>query len=258
MDFRAIVPQLLALHNEGTLPIPGLPLKVNTVAEPGDVNVSILTKILKFYEANKGLFTILLPIIQGLLKGSPGKAPAVPVVTPPAPPPPPTVIAPPPLPGGIVAPPVKREIASLNVSYFWINRKNTPWVEGGGRYLLPSDKVKAILSREDPLQAGDRVCFDVTPRDQFGRVFAPGDDANVLMKGIEYEVVGGIGELQLQDPEGLGFDPTPVVFVPWEASSGVKPGFQAELGLIARYTSPNTGVEVVGQVSTVRIRPWGV
>jgi hypothetical protein len=253
MDFRDVVPKLIALHNAGAVPIPGVQATITPVVEPGNLDIGTLGKILKFYEDNKTLFGIILKFAQPFLDRflHPAAHPELP------PPPPPIVILPPP---PVVVPPpaagAAREIAQLLLRYFWINRKNTPWVEGGGRKLLDTPLFQAILAGDDPLQGGDRVCFDVTPVDQFGRKFVTGDAANVLMKGIEYEVLGGVGELQLQDPEGLGFDPTPVVFVPWEGGT-VKPGFQGELGLIARYTNPQTGQEIKSNaLPLLRIRPW--
>ena len=62
------------------------------------------------------------------------------------------------------------------------------------------------------------------------------------------------GEVFLSEADG-GFDPTPTVFVPWEGGV-VKPGFQGELGLIARYTDPDTGAEIEARSSITRVRPW--
>ncbi len=251
-DFRQIIPLLTELHNAGNVKVPGVATTTIPAAEPGDLDLGLVSRILKFYENNKPLFNLLIslrPLIEGLFKRNDTTVVVTPpVIVPPPPPPPPDVIEPP-----VV---VARKIAALGLRYFWINRKNTPWVEGGGRKLLSAEQFRGVISRADPCQAGDRVTFDCTPVDQFGVKFETGDAANVLMKDIEYEVVGGIGELQLQDPDGIGFDPTPTVFVPWEADSGVKPGFQGELGLIARYTDPDTGAEIVGEVPTIRIRPW--
>jgi hypothetical protein len=252
MDFLAAGPRVIALHNTGAIQIPGLPPVVDETVELGNLDTNILARALKFYEDNKTLFALIFkwggPLLQQLLHPTPTA-----VVAPPLP-----VVVPPPLPV-VVPPPVAgapREIAVLLNRYFWINRKLTPWVEGGGRKLLGNPEAQAIYAGDDPCQGGDRVCFDITPVDQFGRKFVPGDQANVLMKGIEYEVLGGVGELQLQDPEGIGFDPTPVVFVPWEGGT-VKPGFQGELGLVARYTNPQTGAEIRSNaLPSLRIRPW--
>lgn len=252
LDYRQIIGQLIGLHNAGVLPVPGLATPtVEAPAEPGSLPVDILSKILRFYESNRGLFSVLLPLIQSLLNRGHAMPPIVlpPVVVAPPPPPAPPAVKDP-------VPVVARKIAAIQTRLFWVNRKNTPWVEGGGRTLLPSDQVAHLLSLEDPLQGGDRVCFDNTPVDQFGRPFVPGDAANVLMKGIVHHVTGGVGELQLQDPENLGFDPTPVVFVPWEPDSGVRPGFVGELGYYCTYEDPDTGAEIRSNDVNLRIRPW--
>lgn len=254
MDFRVAGPKVIALHNAGVIQVPGLPSYVAETIEPGNLDISILTRALKFYEDNKALFGIIFKFAQPFLdKLLQGKG----VIVPPGPDSPPIVVVPPPAP--VVTPPVAgapREIAVLLARYFWCNRKNTPWVEGGGRVLLGNDKFQEIVTLASPLQAGDRFTYDITPVDQFGRKFVTGDAANVLMKDIEYEVLGGVAELQLQDPEGLGFDPTPTLFVPFEGGV-VKPGFQGEAGLVARYTNPQTGAEVKSNVlPNLRIRPW--
>ena len=255
MDFRDVIAQLLGLHNAGAVPVPGLPATVAAPPEPGDVPHDILSKLLRFYEQNKTLFVILLPLLQKIpgLFSHPAAAPPAPPAPAPVPPPPPAP------PVAVVEPPasVARKIAALSVKYFWINRKNTPYTEGGGRSLLSTAQFQAVISRADPLQAGDRVTLDITPIDQFGRPFQPADSANVLMKGIEHWVVGGVAELQLQDPENLGYDPTPTLFVPWEPESGVKPGFQGELGYYCTYTDPGTGAEIrSNELPNLRIRPW--
>jgi hypothetical protein len=252
MDFRVAGPKVIALHNAGAIQIPGLPMYVAETIEPGNLDSGILARALKFYEDNKALFALVFkwggPLLQHLLHPTAPSGTTSPVSVA-VPPPVPVVVPPPPAAGA------PREIAQLLLRYFWINRKNTPWTEGGGRKLLDTPLFQAILALSDPLQGGDRVCFDVTPVDQFGRKFVTGDAANVLMKGIEYEVLGGVGELQLQDPGDLGFDPTPVVFVPWDGE--VKPGYQGELGLLARYTNPQTGAEVRSNaLPLLRIRPW--
>jgi len=248
MDYRIAAPNLAAMHNLGILQIPGLPSAVAAPAEAGLFDPATLGKILRWYEQNKGLADFFINLFRGQTKPPVIVAPPAPIVIPPPPPaPPPAVVLPP--------APAAREIAALGVRYYWANRKNTPYKEGGDRKMIDGDFFRRILAGEDPWQCGDRVTFDVTPSDQWGRPFVPGDAANVLMRGIEYEVVGD-GELQLQDPDNIGFDPTPTIFVPWDPASGVKPGYQGELGLIARYTNPRTGEQIKSASPLTRIRPW--
>jgi hypothetical protein len=243
MDYRVAAPNLALMHNAGMIQIPGLPAQVNAVAEAGLFDTDTLAKILRFYEQNKDLAKFLIGLFRGDGKPPEVKPAPAPIPIPPPPAgPPPSVIVPPPASAA-------REIASLGLRYFWAERKNTPYKEGGGRKMIEGQKLQSILTGADPWQAGDRVCFDCTPEDQFGRKFMPGDPANILMREIEYVVIGD-GELQTQDPTGLGFDPTPVIFVPWEPASGVKPGYQGELGLVARYH----GIEA--RTPLTRIRPW--
>jgi hypothetical protein len=256
-DFRHVIDDVRALHNLGVIKIPTVRSAVPVVAEPGDMDLGLISKLLKYYEENKGLFAILIslrPLLEKLFRKGVPATPTSPVTVPALPSP--VIVAPPkdvviPAEGG------DREIAQLIARYFWINRKNTPWKEGGGRQLLGNAQFQGILSRADPLQGGDRVTIDITPVDQYGRKFVTGDAANVLMQGIEHWVVGGVAELQLQDPEGLGFDPTPTLFVPWEKESGVTPGYQGELGYYCTYRNPKTGIEVrSNELPRLRIRPW--
>jgi hypothetical protein len=144
-------------------------------------------------------------------------------------------------------PAADRRIASAGVTVFWVARKNQPFKEGGGRYLIADAEKNRIVAGSDPLQAGDRVCYDVTPKDQNGVKFKPGDAANEQFQGVFYEALG-MGEIQQQDPEGIGYDPTPVVFVPWK---GVKPGDTGEVGLKVRFAN---GVEAEGP--KLRVKAW--
>jgi hypothetical protein len=255
MDFLQSVPRVVALHNAGVIQIPGVaPMPIAMPAQVGDLDVNILSRAIKFYEDNKPLFQLLFRFAQPLWERFTHPAQAV-AVQPPPPPADPS--DPPPRKEGPPDPGTPRTVAVLLARYFWCNRKNSPWTEGGGRQLLGVADFQKVITLEDGLQGGDRFTYDITPVDQFGRKFVTGDAANVLMRDIEYEVIGSdVAELQLQDPEGLGFDPTPTLFIPWEGGV-VKPGYRGEAGIIAHWTDQNTGAQVhSNELPMLRITPW--
>lgn len=137
--------------------------------------------------------------------------------------------------------PATRVAKRIETKVFWITRKVTPYKAGGGRKLL-SDAAKArIVAGSDPLQAGDRVCFDDTPYDQDNDKFH-GEKPLTLIHNV-----GGVGELQVQEEN----DYTPVVLVPWE-DENVRPGFQGEISYQCGSKEGITGNKI-----TLRVRPWG-
>lgn len=206
--------------------------------------------ILKFYEKNKALINILAGLGAQFI---PGPKLAVPtdedgkptVNLPPSAPAPPPTGPPTPLEEA-------RRVFSLQVKYFFIERKNTPWKKGGGRFIIGKPQFDAVLSGSDPLQAGDRIHIDITPHDQFGKPFQPGEAANNLLlrpdgyPAMEHRISGGIGELTNEyDDYGC----TPVILIPWE---GIQPGFQGVVGYSAAFSGITSNA-----LPDLRIRPWG-
>jgi hypothetical protein len=154
--------------------------------------------------------------------------------------------------GGIVDPkppvnpprPVPRTPESLEAKVFWISRKNTPYSKGGGRRLISDAEKQRVVSGSDPLQAGDRVCFDVTPYDQHGIKYEGQKPLD-----LEHEV-GGVGELQVQEDN----DYTPVVLVPWEGDV-VKPGYVGTISYAVRGYRED-GHEITSNSISLRVKPW--
>lgn len=194
-------------------------LNVSAAAADGGFNIADL---LKAYEAIRGLWGL----IQGQFKKD-----TKPVEVPDAPAAPPSQDE--------IDGPAERTVGRLEAKVFWVSRKKTPHKAGGGRYLLSDEGKQKIVSGSDPLQAGDRVCFDVSPYDTEG-VKYEGPKPLVL----EHRV-GGVGEIQQQEEN----DYTPVVLAPWEGESG-QPGFHGEI----TYQAAGGGFE--SKVIRLRVRPW--
>lgn len=188
-----------------------------------------IAEVMRLYAKYGPLIEKLLPFIKGLFK----KDKPV-VVAPPA-----SEVDPNDEPVRVPPPPMARTPERLEAKVFWVSRKNTPSKAGGGRYLISDEAKRRIVAGGDPLQAGDRVCFDVSPYDQLG-VKYESEKPFVLE-----HVVGGVGELQQQEEN----DFTPVLLAPWEGPSG-QPGFQGTL----TYQARGGGLE--SNAISLRVRPW--
>lgn len=169
-----------------------------------------------------------------------------------------TVIPPPPPPPDPEAPPPREKvITSLRARFYHISRKNKD---------ISKAEFDAIVARDSPLQAGDRVHMDCTPYDQFGIEVAPGDPAlEQLVERYTDEDGNPQSRLRLrwlQPHDGIGeitneyddYGMTPVYKVPKWA----KVGEQYELGSFQlEFTPAGTSRPIVSNVlHSLRVRPW--
>lgn len=136
-----------------------------------------------------------------------------------------------------------REVVGGKSELFWVTRKRTPYKKAGGRDLLSDAARDRIKADQDPLQAGDRACYNVSPKDQNGVYYRPEDPENADIKSITHQA-HGMGEIQQQEER----DFTPVVLVPWE---GVAVDTKGTIGI----TSTIDGVDIKGK--TLRVHTWG-
>lgn len=189
------------------------------------IGIEDIGKAIDFYKKHRNVFQAILKVLG--LGGKPK-----PVVVAPTPQP---DTSPGPAPGGNTGTPTKptssvptptpevRRVASLKSKYTLIERKRNLGEFGGGRYILPKDEFDQIVSGEGFCRPGDRLHVDITPVDQFGVAFAPGDEANnLLLKDV------GVGQDEsnfriTHDVDGAeitsgynDFGCTPVLLVPWE------------------------------------------
>jgi hypothetical protein len=227
-DSAVVVPKLLEFADSLRPKRRGAPPRRVGAKGPRGFGMEDVMKLLAIYQQLK-------PLIDQLFAKKPTPEP-VPV---PAPAPAPT---PTPQPAG------ERLPASFDAKWYWVNRKETPWQAGGGRYLLSDAEKRKIFDDGEPLQAGDRATADVSPVDAAGVKFQPGDPANAVLVDMRHEALG-IGELQMQDPLEVGYDMTPTCFIPWKHPD-VKPGYQGEAGLRGTWRHLSYSLPML------RVRPW--
>ncbi len=235
-------------------PVPDAPEKLDySTAETGQVQSLLagfdLGEVIKNPLVFKFLIDTINKIIGRITAPKPidppwTEGPNGPVVIPPPPPPP-------------EEPPVKeRLITSLRAKFYHISRKNRD---------ISKAEFDAIVSRNSPLQAGDRVHLDCTPYDQFGIEVGPGSPE--LEQLVNRQVVNGqeVATLRLrwlQPMDGIGeitneyddYGMTPVYKVPKSA----KVGEQYELGSFALEFTPAGSNRVVtsNELPSLRVRPW--
>lgn len=160
----------------------------------------------------------------------------------------PVIVPPPP----VAPPPTARIITSLRAKFYFVERKGK---------VLPKNEFDAIISRQDPLQRGDRVHLDVSPYDQFGREIIT--DSPELEQLVNRETEPPSLRLRwLQPQDGVGeitneyddYGMTPVYKVP----KNLEVGQQYELGTFALEFTPEgvTHPIVSNELHSLRVRPW--
>lgn len=140
-----------------------------------------------------------------------------------------------------------RRVAGLKARYMLIERKNRLGQAGGGRYILPKAEFDEIVEGSGELRPGDRVHVDVTPVDQFGVAFQPGDEANRLLLEDPNDEAGPLGASRIRHHiEGDGeltneyndYGCTPVILVPWEGRQ-MDSDRRSTVGYFATYHTPD-------------------
>lgn len=207
-------PQFKAATDLSTL-IPGV---------GSSVGIEDIGKAIDFYKAHRAVFAAIIGFLGGIFGHKKAAAPAASSSTSSTS----SSSSTSPTTGG-TAPtggspgPDTRRVASLRSRYMLIERKNNLGQSGGGRYILPKSEFDAIVNGDDPARPGDRLHVDITPVDQHGVAFQPGDPANALLLK---DPTAGQGEFNFRithDVDGAeitsGYDDngcTPVLLVPWE------------------------------------------
>lgn len=158
-----------------------------------------------------------------------------------------------------------RRIAGLRGHWWFGERKNQPYMKGGGRKEISKEEFREIMSGRQGAQAGDRMHADFTPTDQFGHDFLPGQDVNRLLLDDQGNpaIVFVPGD-PLEETSRDDFGMTPVFLVPWERPD-IRPGYQGAAGVdAALYVKDGHAVRPEQPHDTVyrvtlppfRIRPW--
>ncbi len=204
------------------------------------VGIDDLTKIAQVYRDNKGMFDAIFSFFKSLV-GKKKSAPGAPVVVTPAP----VVVLPPPA-GPI---PSGRVVASLNVKwYFFEIPKNTDHPQDGdipnkAMRVATKDEFDDFVSGVNAIPRRSRLHVDITPVDQFGKDFLPGDEANKLLLRPDgypaFEHILG-GPVQLTN-EYDDFGCTPVLKIPKDTNLPARAAitYQVRLGdIVSRVLGP--------------------
>lgn len=184
-------------------------------------------------------------------------------------------------PVGTENPSTARRIAGVRaVHYMGAARKHQPYKEGGGRFSIDKDEFRSLMSQQSGCQAGDRFAGNMTPFDQFGKDFLPGEDANklLLVRGMieEHQDAGygpGLypawewvtsGDCEVTN-EYDDYGCTPQILVPWKDPK-IRPGYRGAFSVKANlYVKDGRAVKpgdphdnvFVAQFPEVLVTPWG-
>lgn len=143
------------------------------------VGIDDITKVAEIYKNNKPIFDALFGFFKGLFKksGQRKDGVAVPVVVDPPVIPPPVVVP---------APPAPRRVAALRAKWYFIEiPKDAAESEGDipnkNMKIASKSEFDAFVSGANAIPRRSRLHVDITPVDQFGVDFQPGDEANKLL-----------------------------------------------------------------------------
>jgi hypothetical protein len=198
------------------------------------VGLDDITKIANVYRQNKGIFDALFGWLKQVFvksderKDNGASQPVVvpaPVLPPPAPP-----------------KPEARAVRSLKVKWYFIEiPKESAHAEEGD---IPNKNMKIATKQQfdryvagkDALPRRSRLHIDITPVDQYGKEFEPGDEANkVLLRGDGYPAMRHIitGPVVLTN-EYDDYGCTPVLKIPKDVNLPGRAAitYQAKLGEI--------------------------
>lgn len=179
---------------------------------------------------------------------------------------------------GPLAPPVapepmiRRVPAEIRANWTGIARKKHPYQEGGGRVRVSAQGFRKVMTDQDGLQAGDVVDINITPSDQFGKPFLPGEGANELLlrpdgyPGFVHEISGKGYLVRHMPDEHNPHGCTPSVRIPSTfQDEEVKPGFRGTVGDTIKLPLDANGkacelsqaVKVLSvTLPTLRVTPW--
>jgi len=221
------------------------------------VGIEDIGKAIEFYKKNRGTIDAVIRFFKGLFGGGKKEVPAP--VPQPAPQPSEDVDESEPAP--TPAPGTGLKVVGLKAKWFFIERKNTPGQQGGGRHILDKSAFDSIVAGSEYARLGDRLHVNITPYDQHGRDFVPGGDENRLLLNnpsgeddtpnhrIKHEIRGN-GELTSEyDDYGC----TPVILVPWVGEQ-IDSDKESSVSYVAKFYGPDGRVIESAELPAIKTR----
>lgn len=192
--------------------------------------VDAVNQAARLYLQNKGLIDAIFKVLGGLIH----KGHKVSVVDAPVSIPAPAPVAAPP---GVEA----RRVVNLDVQLFYVERDKKRVVHDGEE-LFNKDEAEAVRRGKGNVGWGDRVHLNITPIDQNGDKFEPGDEANKqLLRADGYPAFEHVISFDGGDsgPVGLSseyddFGCTPVL----KASRDAQDAAGHKVSYICRFVTP--------------------